>query len=437
MTEPLPWLAPHRATPFDGSILIPGSKSLTNRALVLAAVADQPSTIDRPLDSRDTRLMVAALTALGASIQEGVAAADTVAWKVTPIPTAGHDSPIAIDCGLAGTVMRFVPALAALGSVPVTFDGDEQARQRPMGTTIAGLRGLGVTVDDGDRGSLPFTVVGTGSVAGGHLEIDAAASSQFVSALLLAAPRFDLGLDLAHTGARLPSQPHIDMTVAELRRRGVQVDVDGDHWSVQPGPVNGLDADVEPDLSNAGPFIAAALVTGGRARIQHWPTSTDQPGDQWAQICEAFGGTVQRDGDDLVFSGPAAVRGVDLDLHDVGELTPVVAAIAALADSPSRLTGIAHLRGHETDRLAALVAEINALGGHVTELEDGLEIEPRPLRGGTFGTYHDHRMAHAGVVLGLRVPDLFVENVETTVKTYPDFAPVWEDAMTEHDAGQQ
>ncbi|MGB9012390.1 MAG: 3-phosphoshikimate 1-carboxyvinyltransferase [Aeromicrobium sp.] len=432
MTDPLPWLAPHRVTPFDGSIQIPGSKSLTNRALVLAAVADRPSTIDRPLDSRDTQLMVAALTALGAGIEQGAAA-----WTVTPIPAAGHDAPVEIDCGLAGTVMRFVPALAALGSVPVRFDGDEQARHRPMGTTIAGLRGLGVTVDDGGRGSLPFTVIGTGAVAGGHLKIDADASSQFVSALLLAAPRFDLGLDLAHTGARLPSQPHIDMTVTELRRRGVQVDVDGDRWSVRPGPVTGLDVGVEPDLSNAGPFIAAALVTAGRARIQHWPTSTDQPGDQWTLIAEAFGGSVQRDGDDLVFSGPSGLRGVDLDLHDVGELTPVVAAIAALADSPSRLTGIAHLRGHETDRLAALAVEINALGGHVTELEDGLEIQPRPLRGGTFGTYHDHRMAHAGVVLGLSVPDLFIENVETTIKTYPDFAPVWERAMSEHDTGQQ
>lgn len=435
MTAPLPWLAPHRSTPYDGSILVPGSKSLTNRALVLAALADGPSVIDRPLGSRDTRLMVAALTTLGASVEQSVTEAGTVAWTVTPIPRDVDDAPVTIDCGLAGTVMRFAPAVAALGRARVTVDGDEQARARPMATTIEGLRRLGITVEDDDRAAMPFTVVGTGAVTGGPVEIDASASSQFVSALLLAAPRFTLGLDLVHVGDRLPSQPHIEMTVAELRRRGVQVDVDGPRWSVRPGPIDGLDVGIEPDLSNAGPFIAAALVTGGRTRIQHWPTQTDQPGDQWPAITEAFGGTAERDGDDLVFTGPAALRGVDLDLHEVGELTPVVAAIAALAESGSQLTGIAHLRGHETDRLAALATQINALGGQVTELPDGLQIEPRPLHGGTFGTYHDHRMAHAGVVLGLRVPDLFVENVVTTVKTYPNFAPVWERAMTEPAAG--
>ena len=430
VAEPLPWLAPHRTTPYVGSILVPGSKSLTNRALVLAALADAPSVIDRPLGSRDTRLMVAALTALGARVEQHVTDAGTPAWTVIPIAGAA-EQPVDVDCGLAGTVMRFAPAVAALGSAPVTFDGDERARQRPMDITIAALRDLGVQVDDRGTGSLPFTVHGTGSVTGGRLAIDASASSQFVSALLLVAPRFDQGLELVHTGDVLPSQPHIDMTVAELRRRGVEVEVGDASWSVGPGPIDGLDVEIEPDLSNAGPFIAAALVTGGRTTISHWPSDTDQAGDAWPWIVEAFGGTVRRDGDDLVFAADGPLRGVELDLHDVGELAPVVAAIAALADGPSRLTGIAHLRGHETDRLAALATEINALGGAVTELDDGLAIEPKPLTGGVFGTYHDHRMAHAGVVLGLGVPDLFVENVVTTVKTYPNFGPVWERAMTQ------
>ncbi|MRJ78269.1 3-phosphoshikimate 1-carboxyvinyltransferase [Aeromicrobium sp. SMF47] len=425
MTDPLPWLAPHRDTPFSGEVLVPGSKSLTNRVLILAALGDGPSVITRPLGSRDTNLMAAALTTLGATIDR-----DGMTWTVTPARTDATE-PATIDCGLAGTVMRFVPLVAALGRAAVTFDGDEHARVRPMAATIATLRTLGVEVDDGGRGSLPFTVHGTGRVAGGTVEIDASSSSQFVSALLLVGARFEQGLDLRHTGATLPSMPHIEMTIAELRRRGVRVDTDEPaRWVVHPGPIDALDVEIEPDLSNAGVFIAGALVTGGHVRIRNWPRDTDQAGDAWRDIVPAFGGTVTQDGADLVFAAGPELKGVELDLHDVGELTPVIAAMAALASSPSRLTGVAHLRGHETDRLAALVAEINRLGGDADELEDGLLIRPRPLHGATFRTYDDHRMAHAAVVLGLRVPDLLVENVVTTIKTYPNFAPVWERLMT-------
>lgn len=424
MSKPLPWLAPHRTTPFNGAILVPGSKSLTNRALLLAAIADRPSVLSRPLGSRDTNLMAAALTALGATVRR-----DGMEWTISPIG-AGVTGDVDVDCGLAGTVMRFVPALAALGSANVTFDGDDQARVRPMKVTIESLRGLGVTIDDGGRGTLPFTVKGTGEVVGGSLEIDASASSQFVSALLLAAPRFVDGLDLRHVGDRMPSQPHVDMTVNALRRRGIEIATAPGHWQVAHGTVEALDVAIEPDLSNAGPFIAAALVTGGEVTIRSWPANTDQAGDRWRDIAVAFGGTAERHGDDMVFNASGPLRGVELDLSDVGELTPVVAAIAALAEGTTTLTGIAHLRGHETDRLTALATEINRLGGNVTETDDGLIIEPRPLHGETFLTYHDHRMAHAAVVLGLKVPDLLVENVVTTVKTYPNFAPVWERAMT-------
>lgn len=407
---------------------VPGSKSLTNRALVLAALADTPSTISRPLVSRDTELMAEALTRLGASVDTD----DGDAWRVSPLQDQDVSDLVEIDCGLAGTVMRFAPAVAALGSAAVRFDGDPRARQRPMDATIAGLRALGVEVREDDViGALPFTVSG-GSLDGGTVQIDASASSQFVSALLLVGARLRQGLDLVHVGASLPSQPHIDMTVTELRRRGVQVDVDRarPRWSVRPGPIDGLDVEIEPDLSNAGPFVAAALVTAGRARIQHWPDTTDQAGDHWPRIVEAFGGRAARDGDDLVVEGPDVLLGVDLDLHDVGELTPVVAAIAALASGPSTLTGVAHLRGHETDRLAALATEINALGGEVSELADGLRIVPRPLHGGVFGTYHDHRMAHAAVVVGLRVTDLRVEDIAATAKTWAEFADVWSHTMS-------
>jgi 3-phosphoshikimate 1-carboxyvinyltransferase len=415
-----PWSAPHRATPLDAQVLVPGSKSLTNRLLVLAALGDGPSVLTRPLASRDTHLMADALGALGARIDR-----DGDLWTITPAPDAVKGD-IAVDCGLAGTVMRFVPPVAALSDASVTFDGDERARDRPMSTTITGLRALGVEIDDGGRSALPFTVHGAGRVEGGELEISASASSQFVSALLLSAPRFERGLDLRHTGTAPPSRPHIEMTIAELRRRGVDVESGSDHWVVTPGPIVALDADVEPDLSNAGPFVAAALSTGGSMRVRGWPESTTQAGDAWRVIAEAFGGRAERDGADMVFTAGETLRGVALDLHDVGELTPVVAALAALADGESRLTGIAHLRGHETDRLAALAAEINRLGGDVEELDDGLLIRPRPLHGGVFSTYDDHRMAQAAVVLGLRVPGLSVENVGTTAKTYPDFATVWE-----------
>jgi 3-phosphoshikimate 1-carboxyvinyltransferase len=425
MNAPLPWLAPYRDTPFDGEVLVPGSKSLTNRILILAALGDGPSTLTRPLASRDTTLMLDALTALGATVVR-----NGMTWTVTPSPLDETEA-TTIDCGLAGTVMRFVPPVAALGAAAVTFDGDERARVRPMATTIATLRDLGVEIDDGGRGALPFTVHGVGHVVGGPLDVDASASSQFVSALLLAGARFDKGLELRHVGVPLPSMPHIDMTVAELRRRGVAIDTDeANRWHVHPGPVSALDTEIEPDLSNAGVFIAGALVTGGSIRVRNWPESTDQAGNAWRDIVPAFGGTAERDGADLVFSAGPTLNGVELDLHDVGELTPVIAAMAALADGPSRLTGVAHLRGHETDRLAALVAEIDQLGGDAEELDDGIEVRPRPLHGGIFHTYDDHRMAHAGVVLGLRVPGLFVENVVTTAKTFPNFAPVWERLMT-------
>jgi 3-phosphoshikimate 1-carboxyvinyltransferase len=413
------WAAPTPERPVNTRVTLPPSKSLTNRLLVLAGLADSPSTLRNPLVARDTTLMADALIALGADIARG-----EDAWLVTPAtPATGA---IAIDCGLAGTVMRFVPPLAGLTEATVTFDGDPRARERPMATTIASLRGLGIEIDSGGRDTLPFTVHGRGRVKGSELSIDASSSSQFVSALLLAAPRFDHGLTLHHLGGPLPSQPHLDMTVTELRRRGVTVDdsVAGT-WRVEPGSIAGLEATVEPDLSNAGAFIGAALVTGGTVRIADWPERTTQPGEEWRLIAGQFGGSVTHDDGEVAFTGPATLDGVDLDLHDLGELTPVVAAVAALASGPSRLRGIAHLRGHETDRLAALATELNRLGGDVEETDDGLVIRPRPLHGGTFSTYDDHRMAHAAAVLGLVVPGVVVENVATTAKTYPSFVTDW------------
>ncbi|GAA3176228.1 3-phosphoshikimate 1-carboxyvinyltransferase [Nonomuraea roseoviolacea] len=413
------WPAPVATGPVAASVELPGSKSVTNRALVLAALAEGPGTVRRALRSRDADLMVAALRALGAMLEPMAETSASVDWRVTPGPVRGGAH---VDAGLAGTVMRFVPPVAALADGPVTFDGDPHARKRPMGPILDALRALGARVE-GD--ALPFTV--GGPVAGGEVTIDASASSQFVSGLLLTAARFEKGVTIRHSGPPVPSQPHIDMTVQMLRAAGVRVD-DGerDVWRVEPGPIAPRDLTVEPDLSNAAPFLAAAMVTGGTVTVPGWPAVTTQPGDALRGLLTDMGATVHL-GDDgaLSVTGSGRIEGIDADLREVGELTPTIAALAALASSPSRVRGVAHLRGHETDRLAALATEINRLGGDAEETDDGLIIRPRPLRGGLFHSYDDHRMATAGAVIGLAVPGVEVENIATTGKTLPEFTAMW------------
>lgn len=412
------WPAPRATSPLDATVRLPGSKSMTARALVLAALADRPCRVRDPLRARDTDLMAAGLRALGVRVtdQDGD-------WALDPLPPRG---PAEVDVGLAGTVMRFLPPVAALADGPVRFDGDPRARQRPLDPLLVGLDQLGVRLDRAGAGSLPLTVHGTGRVPGGAARVDASSSSQFVSGLLLAAARFDGGLTLRHTGPPLPSRPHVAMTVAMLRRAGVDVDdTVPDTWRVRPGPIRAADVTVEPDLSNAAPFLAAALVTDGVVRVPGWPTTTTQAGDTLRDLLTAMGASVRLDSSGLTVRGTGRVLGLDADLHEVGELAPVLAALAALADTPSRLRGLAHLRFHETDRLAALATELNRLGGAVTETDDGLLIRPRPLTGGTVATYQDHRIATAAAVLGLVVDGIRVENVATTGKTMPGFTRMW------------
>lgn len=424
------WQAPFATTPVVGKLQIPGSKSLTNRELVLAALAERPSTIRRPLHSRDSKLMIEALNSLGTLIEEvpgdGVFGPD---WHITPCELIGSTT---IDCGLAGTVMRFIPPLASLALGPTTFDGDEGARRRPMSTTIASLRALGVDVSDEGRGNLPFTVHGTSKVTGGEITIDASTSSQFVSGLLLSAARFEKGLVLTHTGERLPSLPHIEMTIEVLRSHGVVVETpEIGRWIVQSGPISAVDVCIEPDLSNAAPFLAAAVVTGGSVTISGWPTKTTQVGNDLLEILPLFGASVSRDRDMVTVtgqvdkSGTPVIHGINLDLSSGGELAPTIVAIAALASSSSTITGIGHIRHHETDRLAALAKEINKLGGKVTELEDGLHIEPAVLHSGVWLSYEDHRMATTGAIIGLVVPQIEIENIATTSKTLPEFPVLW------------
>ncbi|OMC08405.1 3-phosphoshikimate 1-carboxyvinyltransferase [Mycolicibacterium fortuitum] len=417
------WPAPSSTGPVDATVTVPGSKSLTNRALVLAALAtsEGSSTVHGALRSRDTDLMIDAIRTLGVNVRE--AENDD-----TELTVSGRIAPAAgarVDCGLAGTVLRFVPPVAALSTTAVLFDGDEQARARPIAPLLDALRGLGVDVD-GD--ALPFAVRGRGAVSGGTVEIDASGSSQFVSGLLLSGATFTDGLTIVHTGTSVPSAPHVAMTVAMLRDAGVHVDNSvPNRWRVSPGPVAARDWSIEPDLSNSTPFLAAAIVTGGTVRIAGWPSVSIQPADTILGLLAKVNATVHQRDSHLEVSGAEGYDGLDADLHDVGELAPTVAALAALATegATSRLRGIAHLRGHETDRLAALTTEINGLGGDCRETEDGLLITSRPLHGGTWRSYADHRMATAGAIIGLRVPGVEVENIETTAKTLPDFPLMW------------
>jgi 3-phosphoshikimate 1-carboxyvinyltransferase len=417
------WNAPTHTSPISAQVRIPGSKSLTNRWLVMAALANGECRINHPLQARDTLLMAQALSALGNSVE----IVDD-AFIVNP---GSIDISAEVDCGLAGTVMRFLPPIAALLSAQVRFDGDPHARVRPMNQIIAALRDLEVEVRDDDRGTLPFTVVGKGFVPGGTVEIDASASSQFVSALLLAGCRYDAGLTIIHSGETLPSLPHIDMSVEVLRELGIRVDVavtdqTQAKWTVHPGVPASFNVTVEPDLSNAAPFLAAALVCGGSVTVPDWPAQTTQPGEFLTTLLPLMGAVVSRAGKDLTVTGSGNINGIDVNLNEVGELTPVIAALCALANSPSTLRGIAHLRGHETDRLAALASEINKLGGQATETADGLEIVPTELHGGSFATYSDHRMAMAGSILGLAIPGIMIENISTTSKTLPDFVAMWQ-----------
>jgi len=386
--------------------------------------------------------MVAALRALGVTIDQGDEGSAT--WHVTPGP--GLRPATAIDCGLAGTVLRFVPPLAALAAGETRFTGDAAASARPVAGLLDGLRQLGAGVTGR---ALPFSV--TGPAAGGGATIDASPSSQLVSGLLLAGARFPDGLDLRHDGGPIPSRPHIVMTLAALAARGVTVETPAptrqpasppappggtgeatndaeavDRWVIAPGPIRALDEVIEPDLTNAAVFLAAALVAGGSVTVAAWPARTTQPGGEVPDLLARFGGRWSVDAAGLTMTGDGHLRGGDFDLRQTSELTPVVAALAALAETPTTIRGVAHIRGHETDRLSALAHNVTALGGRVAETADGLVIHPGRLHGAAWRTLGDHRLAHAAALIGLRLPGVILDDVTVVAKTMPDFADRWE-----------
>jgi len=423
------WSAPFRSgltaasKPISATVNIPGSKSATNRALILAALSTTPSRIRKPLSSRDTDLMVKGLQSLGCKIEQ-IKTDQGFDYQVIPGKLMG---PAQIDVGNAGTVMRFLPPIAALATGLIYFDGDERSHQRPIAPVLTALEQLGVSVEHNNKYKLPITINGDGKIKGGTVEIDASASSQFVSALLLVAPATQEGITIKNIGPSLPSTPHIEMTIQMLEKFGATVQRTASSWSVQPCQLIGQDLVIEPDLSNAAPFMAAAMICGGSVQVRHWPLSTTQPGDQLRSIFTKMGAKVELNASSLTITGSGKIHGIDIDLGDVGELTPSIAAIASLATTPSALRGISHLRLHETDRLAALANEINNLGGSVIEGPGDLVIKPGKMNASQiWRSYEDHRMATAGAIIGLAVEGVIVENIETTQKTLSDFPGMWQ-----------
>lgn len=419
------YVAPTTAESVHATVTVPGSKSLTNRELIIAAIADGPGRLISPLHSDDSRRMVDALRALGVGIEEvdgaGEFGPDLV---ITPAKLVGGAT---VDCGQAGTVMRFIAPLAGLAQHDVHVTAHETALHRPMGGLISALRDLGVDIDDEGTWALPFTIRGHGRIRGGRVEIDASASSQFVSGLLLAAPRFDVGLHLVHTGEHLPSLPHIDMTIEALSRRGIRIERPATgEWLVEAGVPRAKEIAIEPDLSNAAPFLAAALITGGSVSVPGWPVHSTQPGALLPEILQAMGAHVSRHSGTLTVKAGSVIRGLDMDLSAASELTPTLVGLAAFASTPTTIRGIGHIRLHETDRIAALIGNIRALGGEAEELPDGLRIIPRELHGGGWAAHHDHRMATTGALIGLRVDGVEIDDIGTTSKTLPEFTLLWE-----------
>lgn len=421
--------APTAAGPVNITLSIPGSKSLTNRELVLSAIADGPSTLVGPLHSDDSRYMIAGLRALGIEITELESSRGFGPdLRVVPRRLQGD---VEIDCGQAGTVMRFLTPLAGRADGSVHITAAENALHRPMGAMIQALRDLGIDVDDQGSWSLPFMVHGHGHVRGGRLEIDASESSQFVSGLLLSAPRFDVGLHLVHAGDRLPSLPHIDMTIETLSKRGVHVQRPAPgEWLVEAGVPRGKTVQIEPDLSNAAPFLAAALITGGEVTIADWPAHSTQPGAMLQNILSSMGAHASRRGGALTVRAGRHLRGVNLDLTAASELTPTIVGLAVFAESPTTITGVGHIRGHETDRLAALVSNLANIGVRAEELPDGIRIFPvsetHPAHGGEWAAHHDHRIATTGALIGLRVDGVEIDDIGSTAKTLPEFTELWQ-----------
>ena len=413
------WSAPTPVAMINAVCPVPGSKSESNRALVLGALGDGPSRLSGVLEARDTELMIAGLRHLGVRIQ-----LDHDEAVVTP---PEHFVPAKIDCGLAGTVARFLPPLAALSGGECSFFGDPKMSERPIAPLLDGLRQLGASCSSEH---VPFSISAPDGLTGREVRIDSSGSSQFISGLLLSAARFPNGLVLHHVGDSVPSLPHIEMSVSMLAQRGVRVSNSGMTWTVEPGTISSLDQRIEPDLSNAAAFLLAGVITGGRVTVPAWPSKTTQPGDLIRGVLDKVGAHSELTKDGLSAWSSEDLSGVDLDMSSASELTPVVAALAVFCNGTTRITGVGHIRGHETNRIEAIVDELNAIGVTASELADGIQIEGIGSHGSLsprrpFKTYADHRMVHLGALLALKCSNLEVEDPKAASKTMPDFVERW------------
>ncbi|MFC0506412.1 3-phosphoshikimate 1-carboxyvinyltransferase [Micromonospora costi] len=398
--------------PPDTSVRPPGSKSITNRALLCASLAPGRSTLTGTLLADDTRAMLGAVRALGAVVVVDEASSTVTVTGADPRASAGAPT---IDARSSGTTSRFILPAAALSPHRSAIDGTTQLRARPFGPVIEALRHLGATVEElGRPGFLPVAVAGP--IRGGHVQLSGHLSSQFLSGLLMAGPLMRDGLDVELTSP-LVSVPYLRMTVAVMAAFGV----DADGLSVRPGSYRPTDYAIEPDASAASYFLAAAAITGGRITVEGLGTASLQGDVAFADVLERMGARVERAPNRLTVIGTGALHGIDVDMADISDTAQTLAAVAVFADTPTRIRGIGFIRGKETNRIAAVVTELRRAGIDATEHDDGFTVRPGAPTPTRFVTYDDHRMAMSLSLLGLRTPGIEIAEPGCVAKTYPGF----------------
>jgi len=411
--------------PFEASVRVPGSKSITNRALLIAALAKGESQLLGALASDDTRVMREALDALGCAVEMG-----REAWRVRGTGGALRAPKGPLLVGNSGTTARFLTAAAALADGPVVIDGSARMRERPIDDLTRSLVALGVPVAILGRGGCPPVRVGGGGLPGGEVEIDASRSSQYVSALLLSAPHAAEDLALRFAGGTLVSRPYVELTLQVMRAFGAEAgwSEDGRGLRVRAGhPYRGRSFSIEPDASSAAYPFCAAAIAGGRVRVEGIPPDSVQADFALLEILEQMGCRVRRAGDFAEVEGPSGpLRGIDVDMNDLPDAVLAVAVVAAFAEGETHIRNVANLRIKETDRLAALEAELRKLGANARTGEDSLSITPGPPRAAEIETYDDHRMAMAFALAGLRIPGVVILDPGCVSKTWPEYFSVLE-----------